>query len=460
MPRLETHVPDIEMDRQLVKKLYKDTNTVTKLILIAKKAKDIKIKFSSLAYLLNEEYLFTCYKRLEKRKAAGIDGKTVESYSLEEIKSEIAKAVEALKGGIYQPQPVRRVRIPKDNGLTRGLGIPTVVDKVIQYGAAWILNSIYETTFLNCSYGYRKGRDAHACLREGNHMIMREKVNYIIDCDIKGFFDNVNHATMMKCLSQRISDPGFKRIIWKMLKSGIMENGLYQQTEKGTPQGGIISPVLANIYLHYVLDLWFTVKEMKKLRGYAQLIRYADDFVIGVQYEEEAEMLLSDIAERLKQFGLELSMEKTKIIEFGRFARENRLRRKETKPETFTFLGFTHYCTTTRDGRFMVRMKTSSKKIRNAIVSMKNYLKFNRIKKLSQIEEGVAIRLTGHYNYYGVSGNFESITRFHNKTRYLLFKWLNRRSQKWSFSWERFLKYLMYNPLPKPKLTYAIFNTW
>src|ERR1039457_1061256 len=179
MPRLGEHVPDIEMDKQLVKKLYKDANTVTKLILIAKKAKDIKIRFSSLAYLLTEEYLLTCYKRLERRKAAGIDGKTVESYSLEEIKSEIFKAVEALKGGTYQPQPVRRVFIPKDNGKMRGLGIPTVIDKVIQYGVAWILSSIYETTFLNCSYGYRKGRDAHACLKEINHMIMQKKVNYL-----------------------------------------------------------------------------------------------------------------------------------------------------------------------------------------------------------------------------------------------------------------------------------------
>jgi len=449
------------MKKRIVKQTYKDTSTVTKLVLIAKKAKEDKgAKFSSLAYLLNKEYLLDCFEQLEKRKAAGIDGRTVESYTKEEMSTVLEQTVQILKRRDYHPQPVRRVSIQKDNGKERKLGIPTVVDKVVQMGMTRILNSIYETTFLDTSFGYRKGRDAHACLKEVNHMIMQEKVNYIIDCDIKGFFDNIDHTIMMRCIEQRINDPQFKRLIWKMLKSGVMENNIQKPTEKGTPQGGIISPILANIYLHDVLDIWMEVKEKKKLKGFAQLIRYADDFVIGVQYKEEAEMLLNDIAERFAQFGLELSKEKTKIIEFGRFARENRKRRGERKPETFTFLGFTHYCTETKDGRFMVRVKTSRTKMTKAIASINTFLKWNRTKKLQEIWSKISLKLTGHYNYYGVSGNYEIINKFYLTTLYLTFKWLNRRSQKKGFSLEGFRRYLSYYPLPKPKLTYAIYNTW
>jgi group II intron reverse transcriptase/maturase len=449
------------MKKHIVKQQYKDTSTVTKLVLIAKKAKeDRKAKFTSLMYLLNETYLDDCFAQLKKRKAAGVDGRTVESYTKEEIHTAITQTVQKLKARDYQPQPVRRVSIQKDNGKTRELGIPTVIDKVIQLGMARILESIYEPIFLATSYGYRPGRDAHGCIKEVNHMLMQQKVNYIIDCDIQGFFDNIDHAIMMKCIEQKITDPQFTRLVWKILKSDVMENKTRKQTEKGTPQGGIISPILANIYLHYVLDLWMEIKEKKKLKGFAQLIRYADDFIIGVQYKEEAERLLNDIRERLKQFGLTVSEEKTKIIEFGRFAQENRERRGERKPETFTFLGFTHYCTTTRDGRFMVRVKTSRIKIKRAIASMNSFLRTNRTKPLKEMWSKLCAKLTGHYNYYGVSGNFEIINKFYHKTRYLTFKWLNRRSQKKGFSWEGFIRYLSYYPLPVPKLTYAIYNTW
>jgi len=450
------------MKKRIVKQTYKDTSTVTKLVLIAKKARENKgSKFSSLSYLLDKEYLLDCYAQLEKRKVAGIDGRTVESYTKEEIHTVLTQTVFQLKARDYQPQPVRRVSIRKDNGKKRTLGIPTVIDKVVQMGMARILNSIYEPSFLETSFGYRKGRDAHACLKEVNHMIMQKKVNYIIDCDIKGFFDNIDHATMMRCIEQRINDPHFKRLIWKILKSGVMEGNAHRTTtDKGTPQGGIISPILANIYLHYVLDLWMRLRENKRLKGFTQLIRYADDFIIGVQYKEEAEMLLNDITNRLKQFSLEFSGEKTKIIEFGRFAQENREKRGDRKPETFTFLGFTHYCTKTVDGRFMIRVKTSRVKMKKAIVAMKSFLKISRTHELADIWNKTSSKLTGHYNYYGVSGNFEVIQRFYKKTLYLLFKWLNRRSQKKGFSWGGFLRYLSHYPLPKPKLTYAIYNTW
>lgn len=400
------------------------------------------------------------YTHLGKKKAAGIDGKTVESYTKEEIIDIIETTIQKMKAHTYKPQPVRKVLIPKENGKQRTLGIPTVTDKIVQMGMTRILNSIFDQSFLPSSFGYREGKDAHACLKEVNHMIMQQKVNYIIDADIKEFFDHIDHRWMMKCLSERISDKAFLQLIWKFLKSGVMTEGQYHKTEEGTPQGGIISPILANIYLHYVLDLWMTVKEKKKMKGYIQLIRYADDFIIGVQHKADAEILLKDMRERLSKFGLELSEEKTKILEFGRFAKENQTKRGRRKPETFDFLGFTHYCSTTRDGRFQVHIKTSKKKRTVAIEKVGFFLKTHRTNQLEEIWDNLKLKLTGYYNYYGVSGNIEQLKIYYQKTRTLAFKWLNRRSDRKSFNWEEFEDRIKGNPLPLPKLTYAIYNTW
>lgn len=435
--------------------------TADKLVLIAGKAgADRKLKFISLIHLLNKDYLYDCYKELKQGKAAGIDGRTLESYTDEEMREVIKEMVRQRKAKRYTPQPVRRVLIKKDNGKLRPLGIPTVMDKVMQLGITKILEAIYEPTFLDISYGYRPGRDAHKCLREINHMIMQGKVNYMIEADIEGFFDHVNHDWMMRCLDQRIADPNFKQLIQLFLRAGVMSEGKNQATTEGTPQGGILSPVLANIYLHYVLDMWFA-GQRRKWCGESSLVRYADDFVIGVQHKREAEKIMEELGKRLEKFGLRLSAEKTRVIEFGRFAAENRKKRGEKKPETFDFLGLTHYCTKTQDGRFMVRVKTSRKRMNRSVESMKTWLKQVRnMLKPDNIWPTIAKKLQGHYNYYGVSGNFESIHRFYCKTRCLTFKWMNRRSQKRTWNWEGFLKYLETYPFPKPKLTYAIYNTW
>lgn len=435
--------------------------TADKLVLIAGKAgADRKLKFTSLIHLLNSEYLYDCYKELKRGKAAGIDGRTRESYTDEQMQEAIRELIGLLKVKRYTPSPVRRVSIRKDNGTMRPLGIPTVIDKVMQKGVTKILEAIYEPTFLPLSYGYRPGRDAHACIKEINHMIMQGKVNYMIEADIEGFFDHVDHQWMMRCLDQRVADPNFKWLIARFLKAGVMHEGRYEATGEGTPQGGIISPVLANIYLHYILDLWF-MKEQKQQQGYAQLVRYADDFVIGVQHRQEGEKIKEELGKRLETFGLRLSKEKTRIMEFGRFAGENKKRRGERKPDTFDFLGLTHYCTKTKDGRFMVRVKTSRKRINRNIGLMKTWLK--QVRNILPIERMwpiIASKLQGHYNYYGVSGNFESIQRYYRKTQYLVYKWMNRRSQKKTWNWDGFLKYLETYPLPKPKLTYALYNTW
>lgn len=435
--------------------------TVTKLVLIAKKAKEDKqAKFSSLMYLLNEDYLYECFKMLKRGKAAGVDGRTLESYKEEEMKQVIADMVIKLKGRRYQPQPVRRVYIEKGNGKMRPLGIPTIVDKILQLAMTRILSAIYEQDFLVSSYGYRLRIGAHEALKEINHIIMGQKVNYILDADIEGFFDNLNHNWLMRCLSERISDPHFKRLIFKFLKAGVLEERKLFPTKQGSPQGGIISPVLANIYLHFVLDLYFERRIKPTLKGYSRLIRYADDFLIGIQHQKEAVKIQTELAQRLKKFGLTLSKEKTAIKEFGRFALENKQRGSGTKPETFDFLGFTHYCSQTRDGRFQVRVKTAKLRMRKAIISMNTYLKTNRTRQIKEIWENLKLKLTGHYNYYGVSGNFGRIMSYYKDVRKLAFKWLNRRGGKRSFIWEEFDEYLTFNPLPKPKLTYAIYNTW
>lgn len=439
-----------------------DVNTKEKLVLIARHAKDEpELKFISLMHLLNASYLMECFRLLRKGKAAGVDGRTKESYTEEEMRSIPADTVMLIKQKKYHPQPVRRVYIESGHRKNRPLGIPTIIDKVVQLGIARILEAIYEQTFLPVSYGYRPGKNAHEALKEVNHMIMGKKVNWIIDADIKSFFDHIDHKVMMRCLDERIKDPNFKLLIRKFLKAGIMEEGKYRSSEEGAPQGGIISPILANIYLHYVLDLWFEKREKKKLKGYAQLVRYADDFLIGTQHRYEAEAILNNLKERLEQFGLSLSPEKTRITEFGRFAQENTRGRGEGKPGTFDFVGFTHYCTKTKDGRFQVRVRTNRGRMNKAMAAMKEWVRNARNYLLTKENwQKATVKLQGHYNYYGVSGNFESIKSYYQKTRHLIFKWMNRRSQKRTWNWEGFEKYLDAHPLPKPKLSYAFYNTW
>ena len=437
-------------------------NTAAKLIRIARKSQEEpKYRFTFLKYVLNEAYLQECCHDLKTGKAAGVDGRTLESYSEGEMKKAIQETITKMKTDHYRPQPVRRVRIPKENGKERLLGIPTVMDKVVQLACARILESIFEQTFLPVSYGYRPARNAHECLKELNHMVMGQKVNWIMEADIEGFFDHVNHEWLMKCLQERIGDPRFLRLITQFLKAGVMEGEHRTDTTEGTPQGGILSPVLANIYLHYVLDLWFTVREQKHMKGYSQLIRYSDDFMIGCQYRHEAEQIRRDLSIRVEKFGLRLSEEKTRVMECGRYAQVNRKKRGEGKPATFDFLGFTHYCDRTRDGRFAIKVKTSRKRMKRGLQTMEEWLKTIRNKlPMRDIWPLLTMKLRGHYQYYGVSGNFEGIQKFYQQTRRATFKWLNRRSQKKSWNWEQFTKLELRFPLPRPKLYYAFYNTW
>ena len=437
--------------------------TAIKLNLIANKAKEEqRLKFTSLMHHLNPEYLLACFEDLKYGKAPGIDGKTVEGYKEHEIKAELIQVVEKIKAKTYRPKPVKRVLINKP-GTTkqRPLGLPTVIDKTVQLACKNILAAIYEADFLDCSYGYRPKKSAHEALKEINHMIMLKKINWILEADIKGFFDHIDHQWMMECLSQRITDSNFKSLIYQFLKSGVMQAGTYYPTNEGTPQEGIVSPVLANIYLHYVLDLWFEKVVKKQLKGDMQLIRYADDFVIGLQHKDQAFQLLEMLKVRLAKFNLTLSEEKTDIIEFGRFARENHQKRGDRKPKTFDFLGFTHYCTITRDRRFRLGVKTMNKRMKRSVENMNEWLtSIRNLWKIKEIWKRLTNKLQGHYHYYGISGNFNSIKRFYDRTIHLTYKWMNRRSQKKSFNWSTFSQYLEKYPLPIPKLSYQIYHTW
>ena len=381
-----------------------------------------------------------CFYLLKKDKATGIDGISFEEYE-QDLEQNLETLVSKMKQFSYRPQPAKRVYIPKSDSKRRPLGMPALEDKIVQMCITRILVAIYENDFVDSSYGFRPKRSCHDALLSLNQMIMENPVNHVIDADIKGFFDNVSHKWMSRCLEERIADKNFLRLIVRFLKSGIVEQGKYFDTEEGTPQGGILSPILANIYLHYVLDLWIERVVKRDTNGYVGFVRYADDFIICVQYKEDSHNILDGLKVRLRKFGLELSMEKTKVIEFGRYAAEN-AKVKGKKPKTFDFLSFTHFCDRTRKGAFKVGRKTSRKKFSQKAREMNQWLK--SVRNVSKPLE-----------WWKILG----IMKYYTLTISLLYKWLNRRSQRNSFNWEGFNKYLQRHPLPKPKIHHN-FYTW
>ena len=431
----------------------RDSSTMaTKLNLITEVAKgDRKAKINNAVYLLDVPHLKECFGLLKRDKASGIDGVSVEEYE-KDLDGNLERLVASMKRQAYKPQPARRVYIPKANGKLRPLGIPSVEDKVVQIGIARILNAIYEIDFLDFSYGFRPNRSCHQALERLDHVIMTKHINHVIDADIKGFFDNVNHAWMMKFLGHRISDPNLLRLIGRFLRGGYMDEGTLFATDKGTPQGGIISPILANVYLHYVLDLWFEYRMKGQCRGVAEMVRYADDFVICVQYKEDATLIHEQLRSRIEGFGLELAEDKTRVIGFGRYSAQN-AKDKGEKPEVFNFLGFTHYVGKSRKGNFLLGRMTERKKMYAKLKEMKLWLV--RLKNKTKAKDWwhlLKAKLNGHYRYYGVSGNTRSLIAFYHHAVRLIYKWLNRRSHMKSFSWESFKIYLNRHPLPTPRV--------
>lgn len=416
------------------------------------------MKFTSLAHLLNEESLKQCHRQLPGNKATGIKGVTKELYN-ENLNDNVEDLVQRMKTGSYRPQPVRRTYIDKPGSRKkRPLGIPEYEDKIVQKGLAKILSSIYENDFIDCSFGFRPKRNCHDALKILNVYMERRFTNYIVDVDIKGFFDNVDHKWMMKFLEHRIKDPSILRIIARFLKAGYMEEAKQYKEDFGTPQGGVASPILANVYLHYVLDLWFEHKVKKECKGQAYIVRYADDFVCCFQYQQDAYKFFGGLKQRLKRFNLEIAENKTQIIPFGKFAEENCKRKGLRKSPTFKFLGFTHYCSKSQNGKFRVKRKTDNKKVKAKLHKMKIWLKDNRTKGADFIMDRVRRSLIGYYNYYCITDNTPTVDVFRDCIRKLLYKWLNRRSQKKSFNWKKYLLFLKKFPLPRPTVKVNIYE--
>ncbi len=419
---------------------------------------DPKCKFMSLAHLLSEDFLRECFWELKRDKAFGIDGVTVQEYEVK-VEENLKDLVDRLKAKRYRPQPVRRVYIPKPDGGKRGIGIATVEDKIVEMGIKKIVEAIFEVDFMEVSFGFRPNRSCHNALDVLDKAIMTKPVHYIVDMDVAKFFDTIEHGWLMRCVRERIIDTSLLRLIVRFLKAGVMEEGKYLEVDKGTPQGGIISPILANIYLHYILDLWFEKVVKKQLNGYAQLIRYGDDFIVCFQRGNEAKAFEEMLKERLDKFGLKIAEGKSRVIGFGRYEWE-KAQREGGKVATFDFLGFTHYCDKTRRGKFKLGRKTSSKRFRQKLKAMNQWLKSVRNQaKLEAWWKVLRLKLVGHYRYYGMSGNLQALREYAREASKLAYKWINRRSQKKSYTYAQYCKFRKYNPLPAPKiyhLTYTL----
>ena len=432
--------------------------TPAKLALISQRAqREPRYQFTCLAHLLNIGFLKECYYSLGRDRASGVDGVSWKEYG-KDLDGNLNNLVARMKVKRYKPQPAKRVYIPKNEHEKRPLGLPALEDKIVQKGISRVLEAIYEADFLNCSYGFRPKRNCHQAINAVDKTIMTKPINHVIEADIKGYFDNVSHKWMMEFLQVRIKDPSFLLLIRRFLKAGYFEAGRIVATEQGTPQGGNISPILSNIFLHYVLDLWFEKKVKPHVRGACHLVRYADDFICMVQYTDDAQHIEQALRERFAKFDLELHPKKTRVISFGRYEREN-AKRQNRRTNTFDFLGFTHYCDTSRKGKFIVGRKTSRKKFRMKCKDMNNWLrKIRNFRKAKEWWPILQAKLRGHYQYYGVSGNMQSLKRFYTLTLRMTLKWLNRRSQRKSFSWKMFYKYSEHYPLPMPKIVHNLYT--
>lgn len=401
--------------------------------------KDRKIRFTALLHHVTVALLRDSFYALKREAAPGVDGVTWKEYG-RDLEERLPDLHSRIHRGAYRALPSLRAWIPKPDGRQRPLGIAALEEKIVQHAVGRVLNQIWEEDFLGFSYGFRPGRSQHDALDALWVGIMRKKVNWIIDLDIRSFFDKVRHDWMVKFVEHRIGDKRIIRLIHKWLRAGVMEEGRWFETVEGTPQGSVISPALANIYLHYVLDLWVKQWRRRQAKGDVIAVRYADDAVLGFQHREEAEQFLEQLRERLGNFGLELHSEKTRLIEFGRYATKDRKERGEGKPETFAFLGFTHICGTTRTaGNFIVRRETIGKRMTAKLKEIKAQLKVRRHESHVKTMKWLQSVVRGYFQYHAVPGNWARLWRFRQEVLRMWLCQLQRRSQRHHWSWERFM---------------------
>jgi RNA-directed DNA polymerase len=415
---------------------------------------DSKKEFQCLMHLINEESLKECFYKLDGKKAVGIDGIDKESYG-QNLEENIKNLIQRMKNMAYHPRPVREVLIPKEGkpGATRPLGISDLEDKIVQKKIQEILESIYEPLFLKCSYGFRPGKSCHDAIKGLLNHLYENKIQTVIDIDLKSFFDTIDHKILEDILRQKIKDPRLMRYIIRMFKAGVLSKGELRVSDEGVPQGSICSPILANIFAHYAIDIWIEEIVKPNCKGKVELFRYADDGVICCQYKEDAERIREAVGKRLGKFKLQLNEEKTKLVAFDKEAAA-----KGISQETFDFLGFTFYLGNSKTKMIIPKLKTRSKTIRSKLSRVATWFKKVRnTKPLKEIWKIFTAKLRGHIQYYGVSHNAEAVKQFLEQAKKIAFKWINRRSQRKSFNWDKYVLFIKAHPIPTVRIVHHFF---
>lgn len=425
----------------------------TKLQRIAEQAANYPERvFTSLAHLIDIDLLREACRLTRKDGAVGVDGVTAKAYA-ENLEANLRDLHERLKEGRYYAPPVSRAWRKKEDGSQRPLGVPAYEDKIAQRAATMILSAVYEQDFYDFSYGFRPKRSAHQAIKELRQKCYEVRANWIVDADVSGFFDNLDHEQLREIIKQRVNDGGILRLIGKWLKAGVLEGEEIYYPEKGSPQGGVISPMLANIYLHQVLDGWFETEVKPRMKGRVFLIRYADDFVIGCKTEEDARYLMKELPKRFNQYKLTIHPKKTALIEFGN---PNTERRSGDGKSTFNFLGFDHYWGKSRRGNWVIKRKTAAKRLSRAMKLLWQWCCYNRHMKLNEQHKILSIKLRGHYQYYGIRGNYKMLEVLMEHVERAWRRWLGRRHRNGVISWEKFAKITETFPLPKPRIIHNV----
>src|SRR5271167_2439253 len=421
---------------------------------IAELAKeDPKRQFYSIAHLITGEKLYEAFRSLRKDASAGIDGVTYQQYETN-AEENIRQLHQRLKEGKYRAQPLRRVYIPKEDGKQRPISIPVLEDKIVQKASVGLLNAIYEQDFLDCSFGVRRVRGQKEALVEVGRVISTWPIGWILEIDIRSYFDSIVRSALVEMIEKRVTDGSVLRLIGKWIKVGVIEDGRLLVSETGTGQGQPISPLLANVYLHHVLDKWFEDEVKPRLKGEAYEIRFADDAILCFQHKEDAEKVLAVLPKRFEKYGLTLHPEKTRLIEFGRYAAKN-ARKQGKKPATFNFLGFVHICARSRQGKFTVHVKTIAKRFRRGLKAVGEWLNQHRHDPVNEQQKSLNAKLRGHYQYYGRRTNYRAIRQFYQRVRRIWREWLSRRTRGKQLTWERFADILRQYPLLLPRITQA-----
>ena len=410
-----------------------------------------KLALTTLAHHMDETWMLEAYRRTRKDGAVGVDGATAEEFAAN-LEGNLRALLDEVKAGTYRAPPVRRVYIPKDGGKTRPIGIPTFRDKVLQRGVAMVLEAVYEQDFLDCSYGFRPGRSPHQALETLRQRATAMGGCWVVELDIQSFFDTMGHVHLREILQGRIRDGVLCRLIGKWLNAGVLEEGVVRHSEQGSPQGGVISPILANILLHEVLDEWFETVVKPRLIGRAFMVRFADDAVLGFSTEEDARKALAVLPKRFGKYGLTLHPEKTRLEDFRRPASGR------PPPGSFDFLGFTHYWATTRNGGLTIKRRTMKKRLGRAIHRIWEWCRENRHEPIAKQHEELGRKVVGHYQYYGITGNFPSLVHYWRAVERAWQFWLNRRSQRAHMTWERFKRLLEQLALPRPRITHSTYR--